>query len=84
MGSSISAKIEEISKAVNMYLATSISHFPISRFISFSTMVQRYVFFLFHPKLYLENDLSGCSILRKSWFNPFYKGNSLICSLGTL
>lgn len=35
MGSSISAKIEEISKAVNMYLATSISHFPISRFISF-------------------------------------------------
>ena len=50
MCSSISAKIVEISKAVNMYLATSISHFPISRFISCSTMPQRYKLFSKVPK----------------------------------
>ena len=49
MGSSISAKIVDISKAVNMYLATSISHLPISRFISCSTMLQNYKQFLKQP-----------------------------------
>jgi hypothetical protein len=41
----------EISKAVNMYLATSINHFPISRFISCSTMRQMYDKFSKLPKI---------------------------------